>query len=95
MEHHRQGNINSRPKGLKEQQLGEKGAGKGGSDGGGGWVRCCWLMTYLFENSARILHFTPGNFRQKKPLPLETPQNCVTPLGNFKRPKIKTPRNFT
>ena len=30
-----------------------------------------------------IFYFTPGNSKQSKALPLETPQNCVTPLGNF------------
>ena len=52
---------------------------------------CCWLRSYLFENSPRIFYFTPGNFSQNKPLPLQTPQNCVTPLGNFKRPRITRP----
>ena len=28
--------------------------------------------------------FTPGNSRQNKALTIETPQNCVKPLRNFK-----------
>ena len=77
MGHHRQGNVNSRPKSFKKNNWERRGGGGEGAMG------------------AVALYFTPGNFRQKRPLPLETPQNCVTPLANFERPRIKTPGNFT
>ena len=56
--------------------------GRSGGRGVGNWGRGrgCWLRTYFFENSLRNFYFTPGNSRQSKPLPLEIPQNCITPL---------------
>ena len=34
--------------------------------------------------------FIPGNYRQNKASSLETLQNCVTPLRNFKAPRNRT-----
>ena len=93
MEHHRQvkstadQNVKKTTTGREEGQEGGGDSGGGGKGGRG----CCWLRTCLFENSPRIFYFTPGNFRQNKPLALQTPQNCVTPFGNFKRPRITGP----
>ena len=54
------------------------------------------LRTYFFEPPPPCqagctapleflgFYFTPGNSRQNKASPLETPQNCVTLLRNFK-----------
>ena len=43
------------------------------------------LRTYFFETPHEIFRFfTPENSRQNKTSPLEIPQSCVTPIGNFK-----------
>ena len=97
MEHHRQvksttdQNVKKTTTGREEGQEGGGDSGGGGGEGGEGGRGCCWLRTCLFENSPRIFYFTPGNFRQNKPLALQTPQNCVTPFGNIKRPRITGP----
>ena len=44
-----------------------------------------------------FLHFTPGNSRENKALPLETSKNYVTCLCNFKRQKqrpLEIPHGF-
>ena len=58
------------------------------------------LRTFFFENTPGILfflHFTPGNSRENKALPLETSKNYVTCLCNFKRQKqrpLEIPHGF-
>ena len=40
-------------------------------------------------------YFTPGNSRQNKASTLETPQNCVTPLGSFRAYKQEPWKSHT
>ena len=50
-------------------------------DGGeGGWRQTSLKTPWNFE----IFYFIPGNSRQNKASPLETPENCVTPPRIFK-----------
>ena len=50
--------------------------------GGGSWGYT--FMTPSLPWNFQVSYFTPGNCRQNKALPLETPENCVTLLRNFK-----------
>ena len=51
-----------------------------GGDGGGG------VRTFFLKTFQEFLCFSlyPWKFQTKQASRLETPQNCVTPLGNFK-----------